>query len=169
MNKLMTVALAGAVALGAAGAAEADTKIAVINLPQIISELPQTKAADARLKSQFSSRVKEVERLADQGKSLQDKLTRDGGSMSQADYTKNQRKLAEVSSEYRLKAQALEEDRRRALKTENDKILTKIQAAIEKIAKDKHFDIVLSGDNVAYAVDSINISDQVIQIVSKDK
>lgn len=89
--------------------------------------------------------------------------------MSQADYTKNQRKLAEVSSEYRLKAQALEEDRRRALKTENDKILTKIQAAIEKIAKDKHFDIVLSGDNVAYAVDSINISDQVIQIVSKDK
>lgn len=75
MNKLMTVALAGAVALGAAGAAEADTKIAVINLPQIISELPQTKAADARLKSQFSSRVKEVERLADQGKSLQDKLT----------------------------------------------------------------------------------------------
>ena len=167
MNKLMTVALAGAVALGSAGAAEADTKIAVINLPQIISELPQTKAADARLKSQFSSRVKEVERLADQGKALQDKLTRDGGSMSQADYTKNQRKLAEVSSEYRLKA--LEEDRRRALKTENDKILTKIQAAIEKIAKDKHFDIVLSGDNVAYAVDSINISDQVIQIVSKDK
>lgn len=43
MNKLMTVALAGAVALGAAGAAEADTKIAVINLPQIISELPQTR------------------------------------------------------------------------------------------------------------------------------
>ena len=84
MNKLLTAALTGAVALGVAGAAEADTKIAVINLPQIISELPQTKAADARLQSQFSSRVKEVERLADQGKSLQDKLTRDGVTMSQA-------------------------------------------------------------------------------------
>ncbi len=147
MNKLLTAALTGAVALGVAGAAEADTKIAVINLPQIISELPQTKAADARLQSQFSSRVKEVERLADQG----------------------QRKLAEVSSEYRLKGQALEEDRRRAANAENQKILDKVQTAIEKIAKANHYDIVLSGTSVAYAVDGINISDQVIQMVSKDK
>ena len=169
MNKLLTAALTGAVALGVAGAAEADTKIAVINLPQIISELPQTKAADARLQSQFSSRVKEVERLADQGKSLQDNLTRDGGTMSQAEYTKTQRKLAEVSSEYRLKGQALEEDRRRAANAENQKILDKVQTAIEKIAKANHYDIVLSGTSVAYAVDGINISDQVIQMVSKDK
>lgn len=89
--------------------------------------------------------------------------------MSQAEYTKTQRKLAEVSSEYRLKGQALEEDRRRAANAENQKILDKVQTAIEKIAKANHYDIVLSGTSVAYAVDGINISDQVIQMVSKDK
>lgn len=166
--QVATLAL-GLMASGFSMQAMADTKIAVINVPRILQEIPQSKAMDAQLKSEFSARVSEMQRLESQGQQLADKLKKDGDFMSADERTKQQRKLAELQSDFNLKGQALQEDQRRRSSEEQKKIFDKIQTAIDGIAKSQGFDLVLNGQAVVFGSDKLDISSQVIQQVSKSK
>ena len=171
MSKVFQVATLalGLMASGFSMHAMADTKIAVINVPRILQEIPQSKAMDAQLKSEFSARVSEMQRLESQGQQLADKLKKDGDFMSADERTKQQRKLAELQSDFNLKGQALQEDQRRRSSEEQKKIFDKIQTAIDSIAKAQGYDLVLNGQAVVFGSDKLDISSQVIQQVSKSK
>lgn len=171
LKKVLQVAgLAMAVATaGFSSAAMAETKIAVINVPRIMQEIPQGKAVEAKLKSEFDSRVREMQRMESEGQTLSAKLKKDESFMSADERTKLQRKLAELQADFSLKGQALQEDQRRRYSEEQKKVLEKIQAAVDSIAKAQGFDLVLNGQAVVYGSDKVDISSQVIQQVSKSR
>ena len=171
LKKVLQLAgLAMAVATaGFSSAAMAETKIAVINVPRIMQEIPQGKAVEAKLKSEFSSRVRELQGLESQGQALSAKLKKDESFMSADERTKSQRKLAELQADFNLKGQALQEDQRRRYGEEQKKVLQKVQAAVDSIAKAQGFDLVLNGQAVVYGSEKVDISSQVIQQVSKSK
>ena len=171
LKKVLQLAgLAMAVATsGFSSAAMAETKIAVINVPRIMQEIPQGKAVEAKLKSEFSSRVRELQGLESQGLALSAKLKKDESFMSADERTKSQRKLAELQADFNLKGQALQEDQRRRYGEEQKIVLQKVQAAVDSIAKAQGYDLVLNGQAVVYGSEKVDISSQVIQQVSKSK
>jgi len=159
----------GLMAAGFSAQASAETKIAVINVPRIMQEIPQGKAVEAKLKSEFSSRISEMQRLETEGQNLAAKLKKDEAFMAADERTKLQRRLAELQADFNLKGQALQEDQRRRFNEEQKKVLNKVQDAIDSIAKAQGYDLVLNGQSVVFGAEKLDISAQVIQQVSKSK
>ena len=171
MSKVLRVAslALGLMAVGFSTQAAAETKIAVINVPRIMQEIPQGKAVEAKLKSEFSSRISEMQRLETEGQNLAAKLKKDEAFMAADERTKLQRRLAELQADFNLKGQALQEDQRRRFNEEQKKVLNKVQDAIDSIAKAQGYDLVLNGQSVVFGAEKLDISAQVIQQVSKSK
>ena len=171
MGKVLQVAslALGLMAAGFSAQASAETKIAVINVPRIMQEIPQGKAVEAKLKSEFSSRISEMQRLETEGQNLAAKLRKDEAFMAADERTKLQRRLAELQADFNLKGQALQEDQRRRFNEEQKKVLNKVQDAIDSIAKAQGYDLVLNGQSVVFGAEKLDISAQVIQQVSKSK
>ena len=124
MGKVLQVAslALGLMAAGFSAQASAETKIAVINVPRIMQEIPQGKAVEAKLKSEFSSRISEMQRLETEGQNLAAKLKKDEAFMAADERTKLQRRLAELQADFNLKGQALQEDQRRRFNEEQKKV-----------------------------------------------
>ena len=156
-------------ASGYAAQAAAETKIAVVSVPRIMQQIPQGKAFEAKLKSEFSSRISEMQRLETEGQSLAAKLKKDESFMSADERTKLQRRLAELQADFNLKGQALQEDQRRRFNEEEKKVFDKVQTAIDAIAKAQGYDLVLNGQAVVFGDGKLDITDQVVQQVSKSK
>ncbi len=171
MSKVLQVAslALGLMAAGFSAQASAETKIAVINVPRIMQEIPQGKAVEAKLKSEFSSRISEMQRLETEGQTLAAKLKKDEAFMAADERTKLQRRLAELQADFNLKGQALQEDQRRRFNEEQKKVLNKVQDAIDGIAKAQGYDLILNGQSVVFGAEKLDISAQVIQQVSKSK
>ena len=171
MNKALQVAsLALAMmASGYSAQAAAETKIAVVNVARILHEIPQSKAIESQLKAEFSGRISEMQRLESEGQSLAAKLKKDESFMSADERTKLQRRLAELQADFNLKGQALQEDQRRRFGEEQKKVFDKVQTAIDAIAKSQGYDLVLNGQAVVFGDGKLDITDQVIQQVSKSK
>ena len=171
MSKVLQVAsLALAMmASGYSAQAAAETKIAVVNVARILHEIPQSKAIESQLKAEFSGRISEMQRLESEGQSLAAKLKKDESFMSADERTKLQRRLAELQADFNLKGQALQEDQRRRFGEEQKKVFDKVQTAIDAIAKSQGYDLVLNGQAVVFGDGKLDITDQVIQQVSKSK
>jgi outer membrane protein len=171
VNKVLQMAslALGLMAAGFSAQASAETKIAVINVPRIMQEIPQGKAIEAKLKSEFSTRISEMQRMETEGQTLAAKLKKDEAFMAADERTKLQRRLAEIQADFNLKGQALQEDQRRRFNEEQKKVLDKVQTAIDGIAKAQGYDLVLNGQSVVFGAEKLDISAQVIQQVSKSK
>ena len=76
-------------------------------------------------------------------------------------------RLVELQMEFNQKRQAFEQDNGRRQSEERNKILTKVQAAIDSIAKSNGYDLVLERNAAPYAASKLDISAQVISQVSK--
>jgi outer membrane protein len=145
----------------------ADANIAVVDIGKVLREIPQRKAIESKLKSEFDSRVREMQRMETEGQTLAAKLKKDESFMSADERTKSQRKLAELQADFNLKGQALQEDQRRRFNEEQQKVFEKIQTNVETIAKSEGYDMVLNRQAVVYMTDKKDISAKVIQQVSK--
>lgn len=148
--------------------AAAPTSIAVINIAQIMSEIPQAKQSRQKLESEFNARQNELKKLSDQLNATVEKLKKNGSFMKEKELTETQRKAQELQAQLQIKEQAFQEDYRKRMTEEEKKLIDKIKVAVDKIAKEKGYDLVLNGIGVVvFEKDSVDISKEVISLVSK--
>ncbi|MGL5949476.1 MAG: OmpH family outer membrane protein [Aeromonas sp.] len=170
MNKALKIAgLTAALMMTGMGSALAETKIAIVDMGAVFQKLPQREAVTAKLKSEFEPRAKEIQKLEAEGKTLIEKFKKDEAFMSAEQKKTTQEKLAKLQMEYNQKRQAFEQDNGRRQAEERNKILTKVEAAINSIAKDQGYDLVLDRQAAPFAASKLDISGQVISAVSKSK
>lgn len=171
MKTIMRVAALSIAMLTTVGATEAvqaaQMNIAVVDIGKVLRDIPQRKTIEAKLKGEFDSRIREVQRLETEGQSLTAQLKKNESFMSAEDRTKSQRRLAELQADYNLKGQALQEDQRRRFGEEQQKIFEQIQTAVTSIAKSEGYDLVLNKQAVVFSNDKNDISAEVIQKVSR--
>lgn len=147
--------------------------IAVINLPLIMTEIPQSKALEQTLAKEFGPREQELQKMQQQGSQLGADLQ--AGKFKGDELTKKQREMAQLQSDFQLKARALQEDKQKRIGQEERKIAVEVQKAIDAIAKERKIDLVLSGSLlpgqpiVVYAEPQLDLSDEVIARVSGKK
>lgn len=165
MKKVIaTVALMMAVL---APAAQAEQKIAVVNMQGLVAQHPNSETLQQRVQEAFSERVTEMQKMRDKGMSLQQKLEKDGAMMSNDERTKIEREMQSLQADMQLKGKALQEDMQKRGQEEQRAILLEIGEAIESVAKAEGYDMVLEARSVMWADDSHNISTKVLEKVQQ--
>lgn len=154
------------VLLAAPIAAQAE-KIAVVDMQAVFEQLPQREAVSKTLKTEFGDRVASVQKMQEELRGVLEKQQRDGALMSESQKTEMVRKMESMKSELQLKGKALDEDMRRRQGEEQNKLLVKVQQAINKIAEAESYDMVLQRGAVIYVKPTADISSKVVDALSK--
>jgi len=168
LNKMVNRALMTLVLLGAPLAAQAES-IAVVDMGAVFEQLPQREQISQSLKSEFGDRMAEVQKMQDEMRSMMEKQQRDGALMNETQKTELSRKFEALKSDYQLKGKALDEDLRRRQGEEQNKLLVKVQKAINTIAEKEKYDLVLERRAVVYVKPNADISGKVVEALSKGK
>ena len=138
-----------------------DLKIGAVNTIRVLEQSPQAISADALIKKEFSSRDRELVAQQKKVKSMEDRLAKDGAIMSDQERKKLERDIIGVRRELKRGQDEFREDVNFRFNEERAKIQKEVFDAIQQVAKDKGYDLVLF-DGVAYASPRTDISDAVI-------
>ncbi|SDI56347.1 periplasmic chaperone for outer membrane proteins Skp [Ferrimonas sediminum] len=163
MKKLMTVALMMAVMAPSAWA----EKIGVLDMRAIMAQLPQAEAMMQGLQNEFSERVAAVRKIETELKTLAEKQQKDALIMTNEQKTELSRQLESLNADYQLKGKALQEDMKKRQNEEQQKLLMKVQTAINSVAEAEKFDIILQRGAAVYVNDAADISAKVVEAVGK--
>ena len=169
--KLHVTILTAAVLLLTAGLAYTQSaptpRIGFVNPIALLDKAPQTKAAKEKVEQEFKDRDNELVNKQKELREREETLKRDGSTMSvderrklESDITKARRDIKRDLDEFR-------EDFSLARNREMAKLQKHINEAIVKLAKDEKFDLIV-GDSVVYASERIDITEDVLKILSAE-
>lgn len=161
---LATVA-SGAILSSAASAA--DQKIAVVNFQEVMAKIPQTAAVMQSLEAEFKDQKAVLAQLQKDLQYYQEKKKRDSSLMSKKEIEDLDKKMAELFQEYQTKGKELQDAAGARQNEEQNKIIALVRQAIDGIATKDKLDLVLQAQAVAFVKPDANITDKVVEQVSK--
>jgi outer membrane protein len=142
-------------------------KIGVVFPSKIMKESPQRERIIKQLEAEFKPRYEALQKLEKEIANLEQKLKRDGELMDNTAVTAMKREAEGKISEYKLNRKAFEEDNRRRQGEEQQKALIVVRNVIDAIAKQDNYDIILNGEQIVFAKPDYDISDLIIEEISK--
>lgn len=143
--------------------------IAGIDIPKIVSEIPQKKAIEEKLNKEFGGQIAELQKLEKEMQSLIEKGERDSAMMSEKQRLDLKRKLEDLNASYKVKGKAFTEDNRRRQLEERDKLLTMIKKASAQVAEREGYDAVIDLNVTAYLSPKRDITEKVISEMTRMK
>lgn len=154
--------LAVAVALSAPfGIAQAQAKIAVVNVPKLLEEAPQAKSAMQALADEFAPRQREIVAQQNDLKSKEEKLQRDGAVMAENERRTAEKELRDGQRELARKQNEYVEDLNLRRNEEIGKLQRSLLQEVQAFARSANYDLVV-GDGVLYVNESLDITPQVL-------
>lgn len=168
MNKIATVLLLIiSICIVATPAALAqEVKIAAVNAVKILENSPQADAARNKIEQEFAPRDRKLVEDQRRIKELEDRLMQDGAIMSETERNNLERQIVSMRRELKRNQDEFRDDLNFRRNEEFGRIQKSILDAIQKVAIDKGYDIVL-GEGVIYASNRVDISDQVIEFLKR--
>ena len=149
------------------GAANAEQKFGVVDVQQVLQALPQVAVIEQTIQAEFAEQIQEVQRLRSDGNFLLEKLQREKATMSAEQITELEGQVNAVGQQLQDKGQPLQENMQRRTEEERRKLFGLIQQAIEAIATKDNYDLVLNSNAVPFSDPKFNISQEVLEQVSK--
>ena len=159
-SALRGVILAAALLAGAAPAA-AEVKVGFVNVPKVLDQAPQARAADQRLEKEFGPRDSEILGMKRELVQLNEKLAKNSAVMSAAERQRQQADMRQMRREIRRLEDEFREDVNLRRSQELGKLQRLVVEVIQTLAKAEKFDLIIS-DGVIYAGDKVDITDKVI-------
>ncbi|MBM3202486.1 OmpH family outer membrane protein [Candidatus Woesearchaeota archaeon] len=158
LKKMLVLAVTGLLISASAGAA--DMRTGFVNVARLLEKAPQAEKAKKDLEREFAPRDKKL--LAEQKeiKQMEERLARDAAVMSDSERQRLDRDLISRKRE----AKRLQDEFREDFNLRRNEELTKLQKeifeAIQTLAKDEKYDLLLT-DGVVYASDTIDVTGKV--------
>jgi outer membrane protein len=140
-------------------------KIGYVNSERILRDSAPARAAQAKLKAEFSGRDKELQGLAARLKSAGEKLERDRSVLSSSDLIKRQREFADLEKDYQRKQREFREDIGQRRNEELAQVLEKANRAMKTLADKEKYDLIVQ--EVVYANPRIDITEKIIKALGK--
>src|SRR5689334_14338050 len=158
----LAVMLASALALAAPSAfAQAAIKIAVVNVPRLLEEAPQAKAAMQAMQDEFAPRQREMAAQQKDLKTKEEKLQRDGAVMAENERRNSEKDLREGQRDLARKQNEYVEDLNVRRNEELGKLQRSLLQEVQTFAKAQGFDLVV-GDGVLYVTEALDVTPQVL-------
>ncbi|WP_395344535.1 OmpH family outer membrane protein [Ningiella sp. W23] len=166
LNKALTVAAIFGLAM-LSNAANAEQKIGVIDVQLVLQSLPQVQVIEQQINAEFQEEIQEVTAMREEGNFLVEKLQREAATMSEEQQAELQGQIASLGQQMQQKGQPLQQNMQRRTQEERNKLLGLIKQAIDGIAASENYDMVINAQSVPFAKDEFDISQQVLDQVSK--
>ncbi len=155
-------------AQGAAGAASAPSKIAVINIRNAIVATAEGKQAQAQLQSQFAPKQNELQALQKQIEELQRKMTDGARTLSDDEKAKLQREGELLSRRLQRGNDDLNEELNAAQGEIVDGIGRKMLEVLDRYSRENGFTAVLDtsaqGSPVVYGSSQSDITQEIVRL-----
>jgi outer membrane protein len=145
----------------AAAPAWAELKIGYVNYSLLLQDSPDAKVIADQLRNEFLPRQRELQTLQQSLKTREDKLTKDGATMTDDQRAREDKEIRDGERELQRKQSEASDDLN-ARRNEELSILQK--SLIEKVrayAKLQSYDLVVA-DGVIYATNAVDITPQVL-------
>jgi len=149
----------------ASASAMAEENIAFINAGVVFQNHPEREAIGQKLESQFKA---EADKLAASKKSIDGKiaaLQKEAKNLRSADIKKREDEINKLMKAHDEKARKFQQETAQVEREETAKLLESIQAATNKMAKEKGFTYVLDANSVVYAAEGKDITEDVLKSV----
>ena len=145
-----------------------DYKLGAVNALRVLEQSPQAEKARAAIEAEFAPRDKQLVAEQKDLKTMEDKLAKDGAIMSETEKNNLQRDILNKKRDLKREQDEFRDDFNFRRNEEFAKIQKDIVDAIQKVAKENNYDVVLS-DGVIYASPKADISDLVIEYLKKQQ
>ena len=155
--------------LVSAASAWADVKIAVVDLRAAIMQSDEAKVKEQKLKSSLSQDEADAVALSKEIQKLQDKLQKDQAVMSQDEVRDLQKKIDDKKMDFSFKSQKIQKSQKDAMQDLISNMAPKVEKALNEIAKENKYDIILRSEVVPWANDKLDITPELIKRLNKGK
>ncbi len=162
MNKLFILLLA--LALPAA-AQTADMKVGFVNTEKVFRDSQLAVKAQKKLEKEFQAREQDIQKMVKQARDLQAYLEKEGLTLAEAERTKKQKELANLSRDLQHDQREFREDLNQRKNEEFASVQDRARKAILEIAEKEKFDLIL--ENVVYASTRVDITDRVLKSLDR--
>lgn len=164
MKKLISIMML-AVALSFTSVANADLKIAVVNVDLIFDKMPQTQATFDQIEKDFKKKTDQLTKDKTGVEQAAQKLQKEGMTLSAAE----KKKLVDKIKAFESKAQNMSQDYEQRIFEARVGLYQQIGKSINEVAKKENYDIVLTNQSVGFVSDKVDDMTQVVlQLVSQD-
>ncbi|MEW6444459.1 MAG: OmpH family outer membrane protein [Pseudomonadota bacterium] len=154
--------IAAALALSLSGAAWAkELKVGFVNSAMLLDKAPQAEAARKQLEKEFSARERDLVENQKSAQGLEQKLSREGSAMTEAERSRQERELNRRMRELQRQQAEFRDDLNLRKNEELAKLQRTVFQVINEMAKAEEYDLILS-DGVVYAGPSVDITNKVL-------
>ena len=153
----------------AASPAQAAMKIAVVDSEMAVLESDAAKKYAKSSETQFAPRIKKLKSLQDDIKAMEQKLQKDGPTLSEAQRESRQLEIKRKYEDLQLQDRQLRMEKARSDQSELGKIRPKLDKAIEQVSKEMNYDLVLERGAVRFVKTDYDITRKVIERLNQMK
>jgi outer membrane protein len=143
----------------------AEMKIGYVNTERLFRDSPMAVKAQKKLEQEFAKRDQEIQKLVKQARDTQTALEKEGLTMSEAEKSRKERELANMSREIQRAQREFREDLNQRKNEEFSSIHEKARKIIAEIAEKEKYEFIL--ENVVYASPRVDITDRVMKALER--
>jgi outer membrane protein len=165
----MAITATASTLLMASSAMAFEQKIAVVNVQEAISQIPQAAALMQTLETEFKDEKAVIEQLQKDLTFEDENLKRNGSLMSEKEKKELQTKMAGLYQQYQVKVKEFQQKVAQRKNEETNKLLALVTQAVDNVAAKNDYDLVLSKQAVVFSKPATNITSKVVEQVSKLK
>jgi outer membrane protein len=143
-----------------------DYKIGAVNAVRILKQSPQAAKLRAEIEKEFAPRDRELVANQKKLKEMEDRMNRDSAIMSEQERSKLQKDIVNMRRDLKRNQDEFREDLTFRRNEELTKIQKQIIQAIQTVAKQNNYDLVLS-DGVVFAGTKVDITNLVLDYLKK--
>jgi len=136
-------------------------KIGFVNSTVLLEQAPQAERAKQKLEQEFSVREGELRDLRQEIQDLENRLNRDGVTMSETERGNLERELNRKLRDLQREQSNFRDDLNLRKNEELGKLQRLVLEAIREVARDQGYDLVLS-EGVVYSVDRVELTKDVL-------
>jgi outer membrane protein len=162
ISRYSVVGLMAVAAAWAGTAAAAEEKIAVVDFQRLIDESPQGKAASEAMRAEFAPRERTLQAQQQALKAKQDKLQKDGATMTEEQRTRAEKELRDGARDLERARSEFNDDATARRNEELSRLQRALFEEVQTYAKAQSYDLVLSGEGVVYASQPYNITPAIL-------
>lgn len=142
-----------------------DTKIGVVDLQKIIQTSPKVQSIQQSLEKKFRPRRDALIATEKELRSKMDAFKRDSVVMNANAKKEKEREIVSMQQKFERDGQQYQQELSTAHNEAMEDFYTRVRAAISKVAKKEHFELVLQKDAAPFAAEKLDVTKQVVAAI----
>lgn len=142
-------------------------KIGVVDLIRVLESSPQAERARAEIEKEFAPLENEVNGLREKLRKLEEKLSKEGAIMSETERRRAERNVLAERRNLERKQDEYKDDLNFRKNEELTKIQRTIIEAIQTIAREENYDLILNRETLPYFDPQTDITERVLKKLSE--